>query len=125
MLVSPWSKADDDATLRLFYAMREAEVTILNLEIVIHSFEGYAQANSGGSWMRSPPEIARELTWAGVDMVANANNHSFDYGSEGILQTIRHAEEAGLVISGSGRLPSGFDTDHRAGLRDCEGFATV
>jgi hypothetical protein len=103
MLVSPWSRAGDDATLRLFSAMREADVTILNLETVIHSFEGYAQANSGGSWMRSPPEIAQELAWAGVDMVAHANNHSFDYGSEGILQTIRHVDAAGIAISGSGR----------------------
>lgn len=102
MLVAPWSGAADDATLRLFDAMRSADVTILNLETVIHSFEGYAQADSGGTWMRSPPEIASELSWAGVDMVAHANNHAFDYGSEGILQTVRHAEAAGLVISGSG-----------------------
>jgi poly-gamma-glutamate synthesis protein (capsule biosynthesis protein) len=102
MLVVPWSSAVDDATLRLFAAMRGADVTILNLETVIHNFEGYAQADSGGTWMRSSPEIASELSWAGVDMVAHANNHAFDYGSEGILQTVRHTEAAGLVISGSG-----------------------
>lgn len=53
--------------------------------------------------MRSPPEIADELAWAGVDMVGHANNHAFDYGSEGILETIENIERAGIILSGSGR----------------------
>ena len=102
MLVTPWSHVNDSETIDLFRAMRAAEVTIVNLETVIHSFEGHAQANSGGTWMRSPPEIAWELAWAGVDMVCHANNHAFDYGPEGIMQTIGHVEAAGIVLSGSG-----------------------
>jgi Bacterial capsule synthesis protein PGA_cap len=35
-------------------------------------------------------------------MLAHANNHTFDYGSSAILETIEHAEKAGLVLAGSG-----------------------
>lgn len=53
--------------------------------------------------MASPPEIARELKWAGFDMLAHANNHAFDYGVTGILETIEHIEQEGLIIAGSGK----------------------
>ena len=82
--------------------MRAADVAILNLETVIHEFEDYAQADSGGSWTASPPAIAAELAWAGVDLLSHANNHSFDYGPGGVLATHRHVEKAGLTIAGSG-----------------------
>ena len=53
--------------------------------------------------MYSPPLIAAELKWAGFDMLAHANNHAFDYGSFGVLETIQHVETEGLVIAGSGK----------------------
>jgi poly-gamma-glutamate synthesis protein (capsule biosynthesis protein) len=52
--------------------------------------------------MVSPPVIADELKWAGVDMVAGANNHAFDYGSTGVIETVEHAERAGLALAGIG-----------------------
>jgi poly-gamma-glutamate capsule biosynthesis protein CapA/YwtB (metallophosphatase superfamily) len=52
--------------------------------------------------MASPPSIAAELKWAGFDMLAHANNHAFDYGASGVLETIDHVERAGLVLAGSG-----------------------
>jgi len=36
-------------------------------------------------------------------MVSHANNHAFDYGSEGVLETIEHGERAGIALSGSGK----------------------
>ena len=53
--------------------------------------------------MASPPHIAAELKWAGFDMLAHANNHAFDYGAAGILETAEHAEREGLIIAGSGQ----------------------
>ena len=38
----------------------------------------------------------------GVDMVSMANNHSTDFGPEGLMETIRLADEAGLANSGGG-----------------------
>jgi poly-gamma-glutamate synthesis protein (capsule biosynthesis protein) len=66
--------------------------------------------------MASPPEIASELAWAGFDMVAHANNHTFDYGTTGVLENLEHVGKAGLVLAGSGkdlqsaRAPAYFET---------------
>src|SRR5262245_41917324 len=76
MLAEAWSGEQDPAFARLVAEMRAADVALVNLESVIHSFQGYAQADSGGTYMSSPPEIARELAWAGVDLLAHANNHA-------------------------------------------------
>jgi len=103
MLTAPWSHVREPAFERLVAEMRAADATLVNLETVIHEFNGYAQAHCGGDYLSSPPAIAGELRWAGVDLVAHANNHSFDYGSTGVLETLAHAEAAGLVLAGSGR----------------------
>ena len=103
VITRPWSHVRDESFLRLIEVVRAADVSVTNLETVIHEFNGFAQADCGGSYMTSPPQIAAELKWAGFDMVAHANNHCFDYGSTGILETISHVESAGLVLAGSGR----------------------
>jgi poly-gamma-glutamate synthesis protein (capsule biosynthesis protein) len=103
ILTQPWSHVQEPGFDRLIDEMRAADATLVNLETVIHEFSGYAQADSGGSYVSSPPAIARELKWAGVDLVAHANNHAFDYGSTGVLETLAHVEAAGLVLAGSGR----------------------
>lgn len=103
MLTRPWSHVREAGFLGLVDRIRSADVAIANLETVIHEFKGHAQADCGGIYMASPPEIAAELKWAGFDMLAHANNHSFDYGVSGIVETIEHAERAGLIIAGSGR----------------------
>jgi len=102
LITRPWSQVDDAAFLGLIDTIRGADVAVVNLETVIHEFKGHAQADCGGAYMASPPQIAAELKWAGFDMLAHANNHSFDYGSVGILETIEHVERAGLCIAGSG-----------------------
>jgi poly-gamma-glutamate synthesis protein (capsule biosynthesis protein) len=103
LITRPWSAVDDPAFLRLIEEIRAADVSIVNLETVIHEFKGYAQHDSGGTYMASPPPIAAELKWAGFDMVAHANNHAFDYGSSAILETLQHTADARLVLAGSGR----------------------
>lgn len=102
LMVRPWSHDRDPAFLGLIDEIRTADVAVANLETVVHEFKGYAQADSGGAYMHSPPQIAAELAWAGFDMLAHANNHAFDYGSSAVLETIAHVEAAGLAIAGSG-----------------------
>ena len=36
-------------------------------------------------------------------MVAHANNHTFDYGSIGVLENLENVRAAGLVLAGSGK----------------------
>src|SRR3990170_7964686 len=103
LITRPWSHVRDEPFLKLVGEIRASDVAVTNLETVLHEFKGYAQAHCGGTYMASPPQVASELKWAGFDMVAHANNHSFDYGSTGVLETIEHVEKAGLVLAGSGK----------------------
>jgi poly-gamma-glutamate synthesis protein (capsule biosynthesis protein) len=52
--------------------------------------------------MRGDPQLAKELAWAGFDMVSMANNHTGDYGVLGMRLTMQYVEEAGLVHAGVG-----------------------
>ena len=118
LITKPWSGVDDRAFLDLVGEMRQANTTIINLETLIHEYKGYAQAHSGGAYMTSPPEIATELKWADVNMVSHANNHAFDYGAEGIIETHENIGGAGIVIAGTGvdlqsaRAPKYFDSNN-------------
>ena len=103
LMTQPWSHIEEPLFIQLVAAMRAADITILNLETLVHEYRGYAQAHSGGSYMASPPPIASELKWAGVDMVSHANNHAFDYGPEGVIETHEHVGAAGIVIAGTGK----------------------
>ena len=93
---------DEPEYLAMIELMRGADIAFTNLETVLHDYEPYPMAESGGTWMRSSPETADELAWAGIDMVARANNHTGDYGVLGMQLTSRYIREAGIVDAGAG-----------------------
>lgn len=52
---------------------------------------------------RSPPtKVSAALKAAGFNVVSLANNHTLDYGADGLLQTIEVLNEAGILHSGAG-----------------------
>jgi poly-gamma-glutamate capsule biosynthesis protein CapA/YwtB (metallophosphatase superfamily) len=103
IITQPWSGDRDPGFLALVDTIRAADVALVNLELVLHEFKGYAQADDSGGYMAARSGIAAELAWAGVDLVAHANNHTFDYGSIGVLETLDSAARAGLGLAGSGK----------------------
>ena len=103
IITRPWSADRAPDFLALVGEIRGADAAVVNLEMLFHTYKGYAQADSGGTYMAADPEIAAELAWAGVDMVANANNHTFDYGSLGVLENLDNVAKAGLVLAGAGK----------------------
>ena len=119
IITQPWSHITDPSFQRLVGEIRAVDAAIVNLEMLIHEYKGYAQAESGGTHLAAPPKIATELAWAGIDMVAHANNHTFDYGSIGVLENLEHVTAAGLVLAGSGkdlqhaRAPRYFNTANK------------
>ncbi|MCG8457600.1 MAG: CapA family protein, partial [Holophagales bacterium] len=62
------------------------------------------------------PWGAEELRWLGIDCVGTANNHSFDWGPEGLLSTLESLERAAVPQAGCGTdlaqasRPSYFDS---------------
>lgn len=52
---------------------------------------------------RAPPSVTEGLTRAGFDVLTLANNHTLDYGPEGLLDTVAALQRAGIAHPGAGR----------------------
>jgi poly-gamma-glutamate synthesis protein (capsule biosynthesis protein) len=88
--------------LEMIDILRGADMAFTNLEVLFHDYEPYPAATSGGTWMRAEPDLAKDLKWAGFDMVSRANNHTGDYGVLGMQLTTKYVAEAGLIQAGVG-----------------------
>jgi len=81
--------------------LQGADVATGNLETQIidgRTFTG----GRGGSTHGAEPEAAEWLKEMGFDIVARPNNHANDFGFEGLVETSRHLDRAGLQHSGFG-----------------------
>ncbi|MFQ5790482.1 MAG: CapA family protein [Acidobacteriota bacterium] len=88
--------------LRMIEILRDADVAFTNVEMLFHDYEFHPMHQSGGTYMRAEPVLARELAWAGFDLGSLANNHSGDYGPQAMLLSERYVKEAGMVAAGVG-----------------------
>ena len=80
--------------------LRSADLAVANLECAV-STGGVAAVGKEYTFRGSPgalPAAAR----AGVDVFSLANNHSVDFGTDALLDTVRHARRAGIATVGGG-----------------------
>jgi len=80
--------------------LEEADITIGNLEGPISN-----RGEKKGSIysFRMSPDVIRGLVFAGFDVMSIANNHIWDYGREGLEDTITFLNEAGIQPVGAGK----------------------
>jgi poly-gamma-glutamate synthesis protein (capsule biosynthesis protein) len=99
--------------------LKQADVTFGNLETTIfddRSFRGSPYSWEGDWTNSSVPAVARDLRAMGFAMVSRANNHAMDWGLEGMRETGRWLDEAGIVHAGAGethglaRAPQYFES---------------
>ncbi len=86
--------------------VRGATVAFTNFETTVFDAREFVpppQAEYGGLWNVATPNEATELKGLGFDMVSRANNHTTDWGVEGMLETDRILDKTGFVHAGSGR----------------------
>lgn len=102
IIVQALSPHKEPEFTKLIDLLRGADAAFTNLEMLFHDYEPYPSTASGGTYMRADPALAKELVWAGFDLVAHANNHTGDYGVLGAQMTAKYAREAGLVGAGTG-----------------------
>lgn len=105
IVARPISHRDDARFEQMLEILRRPTVTTGNMEeslVDIRSFEGHPQAEYGGTWLLGVPGVATDLRLMGFDMLARANNHTTDLGVEGMEETGRLLDEAGLTHAGSG-----------------------
>ncbi len=88
-------------TLGSFHAViAESDLAIVNLECPL--CEPTKAISKTGPSLNGQPEAAKFLADAGFGLVALANNHIFDYGSDGLLQTMHALRSAGIGWVGGG-----------------------
>lgn len=97
MEIEPYNPFSNEI-MDLFHA---SSYTMVNLEAPLTD-RGKAILKTGKNF-RISPQYAEILKNAGVDCVCLANNHIRDYGAEGVMDTIKHCQEAGLDVVGAGR----------------------
>ena len=82
-----------------------ADLTLGNLESVIVASGTPPVATPGEPQpiiLNAPVTAVSDLTSAGFDLLSLANNHSLDYGVEGLAETAVHLQQAGLTPIGIG-----------------------
>lgn len=81
--------------------LTSADFTMGNNEFA-YTTRGHRQEGKAYCF-RADPKDAGWLHTLGIDMVSVANNHVFDYGEQGFLDTLDALEDAGIPYSGGGR----------------------
>lgn len=97
-------------------AIKTADVRITNLETTVSEYENYCSTFSGGTPLTAAPERLQDVKNYGFQICGCANNHSLDFSFGGVLSTMRHLDEAGLLRAGIGKdleeasMPATFQT---------------
>ena len=81
----------------------QGDFRFFNLETTIHNHETYGNANSGGTWFCSPPEVLDDAKIFGFNMLTTCNNHAMDYAHIGLEKTLDYVKAAGFPNAGVGR----------------------
>jgi poly-gamma-glutamate capsule biosynthesis protein CapA/YwtB (metallophosphatase superfamily) len=99
--VGVYEKEGDIAPL--FKRIRGADVSFINLEIAVHSYEGYPIGEGKyDAYGQADPIVADDLKQLGFDICSQANNHAMDYSWGGLKATIANLDRVGMAHSGAG-----------------------
>jgi poly-gamma-glutamate synthesis protein (capsule biosynthesis protein) len=96
--------ADEDTIarypfLRVKPLLEEADLVLANYE---GTFTTTTQKTPKNFNFRADPREVAKLQAAGIDVVSLANNHSFDFGTQGLADTMRTLDNAGIEHFGAG-----------------------
>ncbi len=87
-----------------------ADIALANIECVMtEGPDVHRDAGDGQPLIRAHPSSARVIANAGIDVASVANNHAFDFGARGALDTQRALRDAGVTPVGGGRAEDARD----------------
>lgn len=85
--------------------LKTADVRFVNLESQLSDQNGVTQSPNNRLIFSGPPQGARVLARAGIDIVSLANNHAWDYGRKALLETIANLQEQEVLFAGASKKP--------------------
>lgn len=93
---------EDCFSPELIHEMRQSDILIMNNEFT-YMDEARGAALSGKAYtFRAEPDRVALLSTLGADAVTLGNNHVYDYGEVGLLDTMQHLNDAGIPYVGAG-----------------------
>jgi len=118
----PAGKSWKDVANGLRRRFARADVTILNLECCVNVGDSAAETKLGpGDTFAAEPDVLEFLSFPGRNIAGQANNHSCDYGQEGVARTKEALARHGLTSLGIGRTlqepPEVCVTETHGGVR--------
>lgn len=83
--------------------IEQGDARFFNLETTLN-YEGecFASQFSGGTYVRTNPEMYYDMLRYGFNMTTANNNHAFDFSFEGFAHTLKTLNESGIVHAGIG-----------------------
>lgn len=81
----------------------QGDARFFNLETTLN-YEGECCSSqlSGGTYIRTNPEVLEDIKKFGFNMTSFNNNHAMDFSMGGFLKTAEYVKKSGLVHSGTG-----------------------
>jgi len=98
----PMAERADPELQKVIKLIASGDVTIANREGPTLDISDRKHTGYGDGLLWAEPSLAKDEKAMGIDMVSIANNHATDWGGEGMLETIRLHEQAGIVTAGGG-----------------------
>jgi poly-gamma-glutamate synthesis protein (capsule biosynthesis protein) len=86
--------------------LKTADLAFANLECALTGNAVGGRFHEGDrSWcsFTAPPRFGQALVDGGIDVVSLANNHTYDGGEKGLLETMATLDQFGIVHVGAGR----------------------
>lgn len=93
----PWRDLDP-----LTAALRKFDVCFSDLEVVIRGPRAGRPTRDPATVHAAEPQVIDFLQQLGVSLLATSNNHAFDLGTGGILDTMDALRARGIAFAGSG-----------------------
>ncbi len=84
--------------------IKQGDARFFNLETTLnHEGEACASQFSGGTYLRTNPEVLDDIKSFGFNMTSFNNNHVLDFSYAGLEKTLEAVNRSGFVHSGVGR----------------------
>jgi poly-gamma-glutamate capsule biosynthesis protein CapA/YwtB (metallophosphatase superfamily) len=93
---------------RLKKMLATADLVFVNLESVISDQHGSTEDPHSNLIFCAPPTAATVLRAAGVSAAGTGNNHAFDYGTQGVRETIGFLAGQGIPAAGTSMDSTGM-----------------
>jgi len=101
----PQAATTDPEITAVSNLFRSADLGFANQEGSIFdaaTFAGDAASENGGGYPLAPAARANDISAFGIALVSKANNHATDFGTQGLMASLRSLAAAGIPHAGAG-----------------------